>query len=440
MAIQDGTSDNLKRRFKDVGVNQLYLKVMPANDNSKQQVYLGGSFAPLNIFPIGDLVPDPDKPDLVKASLNFKWLTDDGSLVQAPGAQLILYPQYPEVRFSGFLENCFGAPNDLMRSRQSGRPLFLGTTSKGEVIGFVAAHDSALAREILHKQFKRDTGVFSRLAIMESDTEKDVLYRELWRIASKGWIGAKRLDRDGTVLPCNGTNCGGMTLEAELGVRPNSLTEPDFQGWEIKSHKVSKLNNPDGGGAITLMTPEPTGGIYAIEGIRRFMERFGYSDRSIADRINFGGIHQALKVCNKTGLLLTLGGYDIERKKIDDFSSGISLLDVNGEPAATWNYKDLLKHWMRKHAKAAYVPSLSRKTPANQYQFGSRIRIAEGTDFSLFLNAVASGDVYYDPGIKIENVSAERSQVKKRSQFRIRSSHISALYKSLKEVNLEAQL
>jgi hypothetical protein len=41
------------------------------------------------------------------------------------------------------------------------------------------------------------------------------------------------LKSDGRVLPCNASNCGGNTLEAELGVAQNGYAEPDFMGWDI---------------------------------------------------------------------------------------------------------------------------------------------------------------------------------------------------------------
>lgn len=84
------------------------------------------------------------------------------------------------------------------------------------------------------------------------------------------------------------------------------------------------------------------------------------------------------------------------------------------------------------------MPSLVRKQPRHQYQYSSHIRIAEGTEFTLFLNAVASGDVYYDPGIKIVNASAAKPEVKKRSQFRIRSAAIPLLYTKVMEVDVSA--
>jgi len=116
----------------------------------------------------------------------------------------------------------------------------------------------------------------------------------------------------------------------------------------------------------------------------------------------------------------------------------ISLLDQHGETAATWHYKDLLSHWTRKHAEAAYVPPLNGKDPANEYQYGRLVRLAEGTGFLMFVRAVASGVVYYDPGIKIVNVSAPRLVIKKRSQFRIRSASIPLLYGKVEELDVIA--
>ena len=70
-------------------------------------------------------------------------------------------------------------------------------------------------------------------------------------IATKGWIDSKRLDRDGRILPCNAPNCGGLTLEAELGIRPNSVSGPDFLGWEVKQHGVTSFARP----AVGVLTP-----------------------------------------------------------------------------------------------------------------------------------------------------------------------------------------
>lgn len=434
--------DQFKRLMKDSGVTQLYFKRLAENDNSKNQVYLGPDFSALNILPTGNFVSDPEKPTRLKAPLHFSWLTREGVVVRAPKAQLILYPQYPEVRFSGFLQGCAGGPNSLMTVRQSGRVLFFGITTGGQIIGSVAAHDSALANEIEALGLQPDIGVFSQISLIKvvrDGDERRILLAELSRIAKLGWIDSKRLNSRGEILLYNARNGGGYTLEAELGVRPNGFSEPDFHGWEIKQHAVRQLTRPASGGPITLMTPEPTGGVYVEDGIQEFIRRFGYADRTIIDRRNFGGVHTAVKICAATSLSLTLGGYDAAKHKITDLSKGISLLDKNGEAAAMWDYRGLLSHWTRKHARAAYIPSLVRTMlKTNQYQYGGLVRLAIGTDFLLFVNAIATGAVYYDPGIKIENASSAKPVIKKRSQFRIRSANIPVLYTKVEEVDVTA--
>lgn len=42
----------------------------------------------------------------------------------------------------------------------------------------------------------------------------------------------------------------------------------------------------------------------------------------------------------------------------------------------------------------------------------------------------------YDPGIKMEGVSTTHPQIKRRSQFRIKSSQIPLLYRAVDEVDL----
>ena len=97
------------------------------------------------------------------------------------------------------------------------------------------------------------------------------LLGELERIHQLGWIRSKRLDRRGNTVACEAPNCGGYTLEAELGITPNGYSEPDFMGWEVKQFGVSDFDRL-GSAVITLMTPEPTGGIYKTHGVMAISE------------------------------------------------------------------------------------------------------------------------------------------------------------------------
>lgn len=72
---------------------------------------------------------------------------------------------------------------------------------------------------------------------------------------------------------------------------------------------------------------------------------------------------------------------------------------------------------------------------SRQCAYTHEARLAERTDSLLLLAALAAGAVYYDPGIKLEHAST-RPQVKRRSQFRVASKSIGALYESVETVEV----
>lgn len=432
----------LKDLFRRVGCKSVYVKRLASNDNSKNQVYFGPGFGALNLFPSQEIVPDGGPGNATfKAKLSFVWLQSSGKLVAAPNAQLILYPQYPEVRFSGFLRGCSAAPSDLMAGRVAGRLLFLGVTPDSTVVGFVASPESVEARAFERERGTSSIGVFSKL-VLPGDVDEEMartnLLIALRRITKLGWIASKQLDQEGRLGPCNAPQCGGFTLEAELGIPKNSAAQPDFLGWEIKQHSVTRFDRPATGKSITLMTPEPTGGFYKTEGPEAFVREFGYLDKlGRADRMNFGGVHRAGARQVLTGLTMRLRGYDASSQAITNADGAIALVDDTGRVAASWGFAGLLAHWSRKHTKAAYVPSQSRDQPGRQYAYGPSVRLAEQTDGLRLLAAVAKGSVFYDPGIKLENASG-CARVKRRSQFRVASRDLPELYERMTLVDLLA--
>src|SRR5437763_1499213 len=102
--------DTLKEMMMAAGVTRLHLKMMSPNDNSKNQIYLGGDFSALNVIPYQSIYTDRStegsKRERYKAAVSFYWLGANGSPHKAPNTQLVLYPKYPEVRLSGFLRGC----------------------------------------------------------------------------------------------------------------------------------------------------------------------------------------------------------------------------------------------------------------------------------------------------------------------------------------------
>ncbi len=427
--------DALITMMRDHGASRLYYKPLAANDNSKNQYYLGPSLDAMNVLPTGPAMAEVGSHGkaILKAALNFSWLTDEGSPCPAPHARVIFYPQYPEVRLGSLSVACAAAPKAMLASREPGRVLLLGVTSDNRILARLIGPDDAAREELLSRPLVSVVGVFTEIDMGQSPRKE--LLAALRRIADEGWLDASRLDSAGDLLPCLGTNCGGMTLEAALGVRPNSIAGPDFAGWEIKQHGVTNLERPHAG-TLTLMTPEPDGGWYKDQGVESFIRTFGYADTlGRVDRLNFGGHHNVGSVNSRTSLGLTLVGFDSGRCRVSDAAGSLDLVRRDGTVAASWSFAKLLNHWRKKHARAAYVPSLRRPGQVAAYSYGHKVCLGVGTSFELLLGALDRGAVFYDPGLKLEDASSARPKTKRRSQIRVGFGNLPDLYETFEYVD-----
>ena len=437
------------------GVNRIYAKKLSPNDNSKNQPYFGSDLTSLSFIPTGDVKASESSSAKsggtrakikYQASLRLKWIDADQRTYSAPNAKLIYYPQYPEVRFSGFLSGSRVNASRWMAPEKEGRAenrwLLLGIAGNDTVYAYLATPETALSRELRNTQLASKTDIFSEISIQQKglgvDTTKALLGR-LREIHEMGWIAGCKLDKNLEPQAYKAQNGGGYTLEAQLGIAPNGFAEPDFLGWEVKQFGVSKF--PDSGAQrTTLMTPEPNGGEYVL-GVADFVRRFGYPDRSgKQDRMNFGGKHSVTNICKATGLQLDIDGFDSKTRKITKASGAIVLRNGSGTIAASWSFEKLISHWKRKHSQAVYIPCMRRSRIATrpEYHYGSDIKLGIGTDFEMLLSAVDNGHVYYDPGIKLERASDPSSRPKRRSQFRVNHHDLNTLYRTMRLVDLAA--
>jgi hypothetical protein len=419
------------------------VKALAPNDNSKNQLFLGGDFADTAIIPSGNPVlasarsrDAPSGTSIIHAPINLYWLGVN-SAEPAMHAQLIYYPQYPEVRLSGLLKGVKSAPTDLLsparRGREEGRILLLGINDAERSVFAVLLSAKARSAEYIRITIRlAGNGILTvwQLEADASPSERELLV-ELCRIHKKKWIPGKRLTSQG-VVGYSASNGGGYTLEAELGVRANGYSNPDFMGWEVKQHGVGSFSRPTAS-RITLFTPEPDGGVYADHGVAEFANRWGRENQR-KRRFDFAGTHVFGRRLERTGLTLQLEGYSEHSPSF--LSNGrIVLLDENETVAASWSYSKLLGHWKRKHSQAVYVPSVARNNLGSfgsrrEYQFGSSVKLCVGTQFSRFLHAVSRGLIVYDPGVHVRNDGSS----KRRNQFRINSLHLAELYEQVKDV------
>lgn len=427
---------DIQRNLSKLGAKRIIIKQLANNDNSKQQIYLGGSFKVVQILPSEEIYSSgisKKKGPIFKAPLSFYWLTPDGGAEKAPGAQLILYPKYPEVRFSGFLQRCKSSPRHLMQPptkverlerQDKNRILFLGVC-EDKIIGHVTHWDDpatlALHAKIDNEELSSVTSVFYSLE-QSVDTRADLL-NKLRDIYKTGHIPSQRI-KNGEIIPYEAMNGAGFTLESLFGISPNGVSEPDFEDWELKAHS---------GSVVTLMTPEPNQGEY-ITDLELFLRKYGWSNNP--ERLDFASSHKTNLVNDRTGLTLKMQGYDPVLQEIIDPDGGLHLVDDKDNVAAGWSFSKILEHWKRKHARTCFVTYTKYDEGSIFFQFGPQIRLAEGAGIKNYLKSLYIQAVYYDPGINMK-FSNGRWKAKKRSQFRIKWKDIEALYDQIADISLD---
>ena len=422
----------------DLGAQHIYCKPLAENDNSKQQIYLGKSFEVLKLLKFGPVSSDPQgtRPNF-KASIPMSWINSEGNTSLAPGAQLILYPDYPEVRLSGFLRRSPLAPSHLLQpipkdfrrfnNGRDGRVLFFAVT-ESHVYAYLAAANTPVAKEILSLNLpegRPEWGTLQEIVRTRSPDLREVLLEKLREINRIGWHKSERLDRFGNLRPYDAPNGGGYTLEAQFGIVPNGRSAPDYMGWELKAYSTER---------ITLMTPEPDIGFYGEQGVKAFLIKYG---RVLPGNvIYFTGTHKAGVSSRTSGHRLELSGFDLTLGKVTDVDGGIQLIASDGTLSAGWSFSRLIEHWGRKHSAAAYIPYEKSLSKPTEYRYNSPILLGEGTEFRLFLGALASGAVVYDPATKLMKFGMTNATVKARSQFRMRVKDLHQLYIRFSEVKL----
>lgn len=420
------------------GSRHIYCKFLAENDNSKQQIYLGKSFEVLQLLVFGKIRPEASvKVPNFKADIPLFWIDGDGRKAASPGAQLILYPKYPEVRLSGFLRGCPLAPATMLRhipkaerrfnNGPDGRVLFFGV-SESAVFAYLAAAASPVAvaiRERMETMSQRDSSTLHEIVSKEAPDTRSLLLERLREIHRLNPHPSTKLDRFGSRTVYSARNGGGYTLEALFGIVPNGRSAPDFMGWELKAYSGSR---------ITLMTPEPDAGYYGANGVEAFLRRYGRNLPN--DVIYFTGSHKVGVQAKSSGHTLVTTGFDEKSRKIVDVNGGISLLDEDGEVSAEWTYSSLVEQWARKHAAAAYVPyEKSLSIPAD-YKYKTPVLLGEGTEFEMFLKALVDGKIIYDPAPKLERASMKNPKTKARSQFRMGVKDLASLYQKFESVDI----
>jgi hypothetical protein len=367
------TVEELKNVLVSIGAERALIKILPKNANDKNQIYIASDFGVL--FDDFDLVlsergestsltkdrsaPGKRIPEAVFC--DFAWLRHDHVLVPARRVKAIIYTQYPEARISGLqaVDGTMPASLSVAYAKQHGdakRVLVLARLPLGRCVGIVCTDISpafaagiaalpGIPRAAACKRLQLDTG------------SRHMLETKLADVLGRPLRGC-RLDAYGRTLPFSGTQVCGYTLEHALGIIPNSNSDGDLYGIELKTHTQLK---------VTLFTPEPDGGLYAAD-FTAFMKTYGYRDADGDYRVT--GIHRANEQCGKSGLTLrireqrlspdgSMQVFPYDRTtpltpKLDRID--VALVAADGAVAASWSLQRLMNCWGAKHNEVVYIP------------------------------------------------------------------------------------
>ena len=423
--------EQLKGLLAQKGAREFFYKKLSDNDNSKQQIYLGGSYDALTELPHGEIyVEQGVKKPTFKAPVKLSWLSDNGTLEPSPNAKFILYPKYPEVRLSGFLSNCKSAPTQYLQPKtkeqrtggQDGRVLIL-TPINDEVIAYLAIPGSSLSNYLMKKE---SASFMGRENIVEDTYTKKTLLEVLRKAYLSNPHKMVRLLPSGELIPYSKRNAAGYTLESKFGIIPNGNPEPDFMGWELKCVKENR---------VTLMTPQPDGGEYHKLGNKDFVLKYGH--KAIDGGMYFTGPYTSV-TDNDTGRRLIVEGFERGNEKtiskIINSEGAISLIEGD-KILASWSFSHILSHWCNKHNKACYVKYKYEADYLNDTKlicFLNKVKLCEGTSPIKLIEAIYDSSVYLDPGSRVK----ENGDSKARNQFRIALDKLNCLYDSIEDIDL----
>lgn len=403
------TLDILRTFLLSMGINRFFFKRLSENDNAKNQIYLGGSFDVIQNIPFGNIYVEQGlKKPVYKASLDLWWLDGTGNSAPALYSQLIMYPKYPEVRLSGFIRDCSLAPaeyfKEVPKASRTGRPdgrILILAPLKQRVYAYLAIPGSQLSFELQKISHEGLLGTVET-GIQSSRDELISLLRDAYGRNPHELV---RMFADGSIRPYIGKNAGGYTLEALFRIKPNGEPVPDYKGWELKCLS---------GSVVTLMTPQPDGGIYNEIGNDEFVRKYGHVTKD--GRKYFTG--KSTTSAREAGRRLVLYGFDSKTCRITDEKGFLGLVD-NDALLASWSFPHIIGHWNTKHNQVCYVRYEKLEDKKNMINYFPDVLLCEKTSAIMIMKAIANGLVYFDPGCK---------EGKARNQFRTNYPRIVDLY------------
>jgi len=235
---------------------------------------------------------------------------------------------------------------------------------------------------------------------------KNKIINEFRRIKALGFIRSKRLNDTGI----------GKTFEDFLGVDENNLKDPDFEGYEVKSHRKTSSSY------ITLFTKSPDNPKGANALLR---EKFGkpegkFKVKTIRTSIfsnkwnNFNNTYNFKIVVNKK-------------------SKSIDLISKSGNSAkntieCSWTFEEL-QGAFEKLKSLFFVTAERQKKRVNEYFHYTSATIFNKPSFEKLLNLIDDGKIMIDLRLGIYSSGKNKGKAHDHGTgFRIKSDDLKLLY------------
>lgn len=246
-------------------------------------------------------------------------------------------------------------------------------------------------------------------------SNKDILIEKFFAIKEMGWVASRR---------CNNTGIG-KTFEDLAGVDENNDEGPDFEEFEIKSHRT------EAGSPITLFTLAPT---FPKKANTYLRDKFGepYPENPqlnklhtsmFGDRKNSYANKYAFRLLNnRDNENLLIGIYDYNTGELIDNSVG-------------YTYEKLRKKLFKKLTNLFYVEAERRfNNGVEEFNYTSAT-IYTNPSFERFLDILEDGGVQYD--IRIGSYQSGDKYGKTHdhgSGFRVKEDYLLAIYDTVEHV------
>jgi len=244
-------------------------------------------------------------------------------------------------------------------------------------------------------------------------TNKNKILKEFKRIKDKGFIKSRRKNDTGI----------GKTFEDYLGVDENNLKDPDFAGYEVKSHRKSSSSY------VTLFTKSPTSPDTANSLLR---EKFGTPEGSFKIKTIRTSVFSDKwnTYLNRHSFIISVNR---NTKTIDLISKTIH--ENKNVIECSWEFDELLASFSKLKSLFFVTAERERRKGIEYFHF-TNATIFNNPTFDKLIQLIEKGKLMVDIRLGVYSSGVNKHKIHDHgTAFRIKSKDLCKLYSDVFEVS-----